>query len=1008
MSAGKKILLWFGGAAAVVLALLAAALLLAPAFINSPKTKESIRAAMSREAGGEVTFQRLDFSLFPRPHAVVRRLVISIPKRLAGSVESLSVYPRIFPLLKGKVLIAEIRSRTPDFTVTLGEETGRKGQRPFSLAAMKAKLTSSASSLESIAPGLVLRIENGTLVLVKSGRPALSLRNVNARLTAPPEEMEISIKADTDRWGAASLHTGFSFDRDSAEVKDLSGSLWHSSVSGLSARLSLKEQGYLDIFSGTGSLSLADLSQWRSLSGSLSTALKNVNELGGTVILSSINVSGPLSPPAALQIKITGTAENVVVDSKLLPALFSLNGQFDLESASLAMAGLSASLGRSSVSGVSGGFRWGKAPQIEVLSGTAVIFLNEVYRWRSSFKGLSEVLKDVKGLKGTVRLSSMSFAGPLSRPRVWQMAATGNMENVVLDSPLLPGPAALSQGKFSFAEKKISFSGVRGAIVDSSFLVSGALQGFPDGFDAADLSLNGNAGREIVEWAFRTFNLPHDFAPATPMDLSRVRILWQKKAGISLVGNASIMNGPTISIDFVRNPEEIAVRRATIKDQKSNATLSFTRRKEATAFSFSGSLAQATVNSIFIYKTFGHGKIRGDLHANIVADRPGDSSAQGNLEGNDVIIPLGLAVPVRVDSFVLHAGKGVLTIDSAKVTWGDDQFSLNGDVSASQEGLVVDMNLASTGVIQVDELRRSIEAVTREKKPAKESAPSKKLVIRGMIQFKSPSIVYGRYMISPVQAVATIGPEGVSAAVTDAEVCGLSIPGTIVFSRQGVQLNFKTSAEKQKLESSILCLSGSDVGMTGTFDLSADVSARGKSGALLSTLEGKVDFRAKKGKIYRYPLLAKIFSVLSVTEIFRGKLPELGGTGFSYNSMTLKGKLHNGKLELEEMLLDGSTIDIIAQGDVDIDQKKMDLVVLVAPFSTINWIIRHIPLVGKILGGTLISIPVKVSGDLSNPDVTFLAPSAVGSRILEILKNIVELPVEIISPVLPKEKESEK
>jgi hypothetical protein len=86
----------------------------------------------------------------------------------------------------------------------------------------------------------------------------------------------------------------------------------------------------------------------------------------------------------------------------------------------------------------------------------------------------------------------------------------------------------------------------------------------------------------------------------------------------------------------------------------------------------------------------------------------------------------------------------------------------------------------------------------------------------------------------------------------------------------------------------------------------------------------------------------------------------------------------------------------------------MDIVVLVAPFSTINWIIRHIPLLGKIMSGTLISIPVRVSGDLANLDVVFLSPTAVGSRILLLLENIIKLPVYIISPILPKEKWQKK
>jgi hypothetical protein len=60
------------------------------------------------------------------------------------------------------------------------------------------------------------------------------------------------------------------------------------------------------------------------------------------------------------------------------------------------------------------------------------------------------------------------------------------------------------------------------------------------------------------------------------------------------------------------------------------------------------------------------------------------------------------------------------------------------------------------------------------------------------------------------------------------------------------------------------------------------------------------------------------------------------------------------------------------------------------------------------MGGTLISIPVRVSGDLTNPDVVFLSPTAVGSRILKLFENIIKLPVDIVSPILPKGKEQEQ
>jgi hypothetical protein len=123
--------------------------------------------------------------------------------------------------------------------------------------------------------------------------------------------------------------------------------------------------------------------------------------------------------------------------------------------------------------------------------------------------------------------------------------------------------------------------------------------------------------------------------------------------------------------------------------------------------------------------------------------------------------------------------------------------------------------------------------------------------------------------------------------------------------------------------------------------------------------------------------------------------------------MAVRGDIHKGIFTVEKAYIGGQSLDIIAQGEIDLGQQKMDLVVLVAPFSTLNWVIRHIPLVGKIMGGTLISIPVRVSGDPADPDVVFLSPTAVGTRLLNLLENIIKLPVEIISPILPKEKGQE-
>ncbi len=193
--------------------------------------------------------------------------------------------------------------------------------------------------------------------------------------------------------------------------------------------------------------------------------------------------------------------------------------------------------------------------------------------------------------------------------------------------------------------------------------------------------------------------------------------------------------------------------------------------------------------------------------------------------------------------------------------------------------------------------------------------------------------------------------------------------------------------------------------MSGNFNLGGNLMARGKYEELTKSLRGDMEFLANDGRIYRFGVLAKIFALLNVTEIFMGKLPDLGKEGFAYNSMKASGNLREGKLAVNEGILDGPSIKIVWQGNIDLIRKKMDLTVLVAPLKTADRIIERIPWVGEILGGKLISIPIKVTGDINDPTVTPLSPSAVGSEILGIMKRILRLPVKII-PFTPKQKKS--
>ena len=94
-------------------------------------------------------------------------------------------------------------------------------------------------------------------------------------------------------------------------------------------------------------------------------------------------------------------------------------------------------------------------------------------------------------------------------------------------------------------------------------------------------------------------------------------------------------------------------------------------------------------------------------------------------------------------------------------------------------------------------------------------------------------------------------------------------------------------------------------------------------------------------------------------------------------------------------------MEIACQGDYDLADQKVDLVFLIAPLKTVDFMVKKIPVINEILEGTLVSIPVKVTGEVNNPHIFYMSPTAVGSGMLEMMKRILQVPIKIIKPALP-------
>jgi hypothetical protein len=294
-----------------------------------------------------------------------------------------------------------------------------------------------------------------------------------------------------------------------------------------------------------------------------------------------------------------------------------------------------------------------------------------------------------------------------------------------------------------------------------------------------------------------------------------------------------------------------------------------------------------------------------------------------------------------------------------------------------------------------------IVAKARTGGPDADSGEGPDLALQGAIRFQSQRFTYGELTWSPFVADVSFAGNSVEVAVSDAALCGISTPGRLRISPDGLELEVEPATENQELDPALGCLWDRQGIMTGSFDLHGQLAACGEQETLVRSLRGTMEFAAHDGRIYRFGLLAKIFAVLNITEVFKGQLPDLAHEGFAYRCITATAELSCGKLALEKTFIDGSAMGILCDGEVDLVGDKMNLTVLVAPFKTVDSIVDKIPIASGVLEGRLVSIPVKVTGDLRDPQVTPLSPSAVGSRLLGFMKRIVQVPVKIIQPLLP-------
>jgi uncharacterized protein involved in outer membrane biogenesis len=170
-------------------------------------------------------------------------------------------------------------------------------------------------------------------------------------------------------------------------------------------------------------------------------------------------------------------------------------------------------------------------------------------------------------------------------------------------------------------------------------------------------------------------------------------------------------------------------------------------------------------------------------------------------------------------------------------------------------------------------------------------------------------------------------------------------------------------------------------------------------------LNGNLRFEIEKGMIERWKILSRIFSILNVSQLFMGRLPDLKTKGLPYHNIMATFQIKDGIASTQDFLVDSDAMKITLAGKVDLGKNLIDARIGVHPLVTIDTILSHVPIAGYILTGKdkgFISFFYEVKGNPDDPKIESIPLKSIEEPTWGMIKRL------LLTPLRPFQNSSDK
>jgi len=226
----------------------------------------------------------------------------------------------------------------------------------------------------------------------------------------------------------------------------------------------------------------------------------------------------------------------------------------------------------------------------------------------------------------------------------------------------------------------------------------------------------------------------------------------------------------------------------------------------------------------------------------------------------------------------------------------------------------------------------------------------------------------------------------------------------VVFDRTADQQPLRISGHVDHINASVLHQDLFNKPGLITGDLDGDFFIQGEPahGEFWHSARGGMHLRVSRGVLHKFHSLAKVFSLLNISQLFKGQLPDMDREGMPFNLMEASVTIAEGRATTEDLMINSEAMNLSMAGWQGIVDNNMDFTLGVMPLRTVDKVITSIPIAGWLLTGenkAFLTAYFKVTGSAEDPKVTPVPVDSVSDTVLGIFRRTFGLPGKLIKDI---------